>query len=336
MSAPTPQTKKGKSTFLHEGSFGCAYTPPVACKKKKQRKGKFVGKILPKSDVTVELSLNALIRSIPSYEDYYIVPEIESCDTRDFFLARDSYAGDCKLFQRVKDKDLAQLVSPYGGTAIAKLTYASDFKYIESFKHLLRGVAQLHEKGICHFDLHMANVLSDYKGTFRIIDFGISFLVPNLTNAMIEQRQVEFSPGYAVEAPDLTIQRAIFDNLPLDKALTMLIQEKKVLHYAASVLGLSLDEQKESLRRFCYEDHSMREKNWLLFYKTYAFKWDSWCVGMLFMYILNDLLLQTWFIQSVWQTERQKIRAALRALLRTDPRQRATAKQVLDFLNGAE
>jgi hypothetical protein len=180
----------------------------------------------------------------------------------------------------------------------------------------------------------MANVLRDYKGVLRIIDFGISFAVPNLTAAMVNQRQVEFSPGYAVESPDLTIQRALFDNLNIDMSLDMIIKEKKVLHLAASVLGLSIHEQKEALRRFCYEDRSMREKNWLLFYKTYAFKWDAWCVGMIFMYILQDLLVQTWFVSTVWVKEKEKIKTVLRALLRADPRQRATAEQALTYLSG--
>ena len=331
--------KKAKSTFLHEGSFGCAYTPPLPCRKGKKTRSRsllrtrLVGKILPKADVGVELSLTHLIRSIPDYEKYYIVQEEESCDARNFFLARDTYAGECKLYQRKKDGELAQLVSPYGGTALHKSAFGHDFDYMKSFKHLLRGVAQLNTIGICHFDLHMANVLRDYEGTIRIIDFGISFAIPNLTKAMIEQRQVEFSPGYAVEAPDLTIQRAIFDGINLDIALNMLMKEKKVLPMAASVLGLSLEEQKEALRRFCLEDRSMREHNWLEFYKAYAFKWDAWCVGMIFMYILHDLLLQTWFVTTVWHVNKEKIRKVLRGLLRTDPRQRLSATDALTIMN---
>jgi serine/threonine protein kinase len=328
--------KKAKSTFLHEGSFGCAYTPPIPCKKSRSRhskKTKLVGKILPKTDVETELSLTTLIKTIPHYEDYYIIPEEDACDARNFFLARDDVAGECKLFQRTKDKNLAQLISPYGGTALHKLSYGTNFKYLESLKHLLRAVAQLNDAGIVHFDLHMANVLSDFQGKLRIIDFGISFALPNLTPTMIDQRQVEFSPGYAVEAPDLTLQRAVYDNVNLNVALEMIFAEKKVLHLAASVLGLGLTEQKENLRRFCYEDRSMRERNWLLFYKTHAFKWDAWCVGMIFMYILQDLLVQTWFVSTIWNVHKEKIRAVLRALLRADPRQRATAAQALAYLS---
>lgn len=344
MSEAAPQTvipkggsmKKAKSTFLHEGSFGCAYTPPIPCKKSRRRsssKTKLVGKILPKSDVETELSLTSLIKSIPHYEDYYIVQEEENCDARNFYLARDDVAGECKLFQRTKDKNLAQLVSPYGGTALHKLQYGPSFKYMESFKHLLRAVAQLNDAGIVHFDLHMANVLADFKGTLRIIDFGISFALPNLTPAMIDQRQVEFSPGYAVEAPDLTLQRAVFDNINVNYALEQIFAEKKVLQLAASYLGLDIKEQKASLLQFYYEEPSIKTRNWLLYYKTHAFKWDAWCVGMIFMYILHDLLVQTWFVSTVWNVHKEKIKAVLRGLLRADPRKRATAAEALAFLS---
>ncbi len=328
-------TQAKRSVFLHEGSFGCAYTPPIPCKKGRSRsvlKKRLVGKILPKEDVGAELSLNTLIRSIPKYEDYYILPEIENCSARNFYLARDDYAGECKLYQRKKNSELTQLVSPYGGVALHKVAFHSDFDYMKSFKHLLRGIKQLHEKGIVHFDLHMANVLLDYTGTLRIIDFGISFSVFNITKALVDEHQVNFSPGYAVEAPDLTMQRAVYDGVNIERALQMLMNEKKVLHIAAVLLGLSLEEQKESLRRFCYEDRSMLEEDWINFYKTYGFKWDTWCVGMIFTYILQDMLLQPKFIQKVWLTEKGKIRAALRSLLQTDPRKRATAVEALAFL----
>ena len=326
-------TQAKRSVFLHEGSFGCAYTPPIKCKRSKSvSKKRLVGKILPKTDVGVELSLNKLIQSIPRYEDYYILQVQEDCSAKDFEVARPYYESPCKLYKAKKDSELAQLVSPYGGVALHKVSFGSNFDYMKNFKHLLRGVAQLHEKGIVHFDLHMANVLLDYQGILHIIDFGISFAVPNVTKELVNEHQVNFSPGYAVEAPDLTMQRAIYDGVNMERALTMLIHEKKVLHIAASLFGLSLYEQKISLQRFCYEDRSMIEEDWVTFYKTYGFKWDTWCVGMIFTYILQDMLLQPQFIENTWRVNKGKIRTAIRSLLRTDPRERATAAEALSYL----
>ena len=41
---------------------------------------------------------------------------------------------------------------------------------------MFQAVALLNKQGICHYDLHKNNILVDYKGRFRIIDFGAAFL----------------------------------------------------------------------------------------------------------------------------------------------------------------
>ena len=329
------KSKPHTSTFLHEGSFGCAYTPPIPCRKAKRSKsrGRMVGKILPKSDLGPELSLSALIRSIPDYEHYYIVPEEESCDAHNFAAARETHADECSLYKRKRDSALAQLVSPYGGRALHTMKFGPDLDYMECFKHLLLAVSKLKQKGIVHFDLHMGNILCDYKGVLRIIDFGISFAIPTLTQAMINERQVNFSPGYAVEAPDLALQRAVVDGLHPERAIDMILSQKKVLRIGAAVLGISLEEQRDSLRRFLTEDRSMREHNWLAYYQTYGFSWDAWCVGMIFMYILHDLLIQPWFVSGPWMKHKGKIRTALRGLLRTNPQERMTVEDALAALS---
>jgi MAP/microtubule affinity-regulating kinase len=42
------------------------------------------------------------------------------------------------------------------------------------FKQILDGVKYMHDKGLCHRDLKMTNILINSRGEVKIIDFGFS------------------------------------------------------------------------------------------------------------------------------------------------------------------
>lgn len=329
---------QGRSVLLQEGTYGCAFSPPIPCRRSKSRsrsETREVGKLIRTSDMAAELNVTTLIQGIPGYERYFIVQEKDDCDRTNFQRARSTYEKQCKLFSRTSDQQLSQLLSPYGGRPLLDVAVTDSFDYLRSLQHLLEGVAKLNNQGICHFDLHANNILVDHHGTLRIIDFGVSFAILQLNKNNIGAYQNHFSPGYGQESPELTIQRGIREKLKLTYLINETIEKKKVFRIAASLFGdgpLSLEKQRQSLERFWLEDKTAQDKTWLTFFKTYWITWDSWCVGVLFIRILQDKLSQVRFARYVWPVIQPLLQKLFEGLLITDPRKRLTAQQALDLL----
>lgn len=74
-----------------------------------------------------------------------------------------------------------------GGELLDRIQAASEGKLPEQearrlFQQLVDGVSYCHEKGVCHRDLKLENVLVDRKGNIKISDFGLSALPQHLGN----------------------------------------------------------------------------------------------------------------------------------------------------------
>lgn len=317
---------------LGEGSYGCVVHPPIECKKSKlskKNRSRAVGKLIRLRNAKTEIKMSTYLKAIPGWERYYIVEEKDDCTQSNFKEYRKLHMTQCKLLEKTYDTQLVQLLAPYGGRMLFDISITPTFNYIKSFQHMLEGIDRLTKQGICHFDLHDGNILVDFHGTMRIIDFGSAFLGDLVSKEDVMNHTYSFSPDYPPLSPEVSVQQGIVQGISLSLAIEQTIQEKKVFKKAEGLLGLSRDEQEKDLYRFFNEMND----DWVNMYKTYWRKWDSWAIGVLFLKLLEKSFLLPSFIQGVWQTKGTVIRTILKGLVQADPRKRLSAGEALEILN---
>jgi len=260
-----------------------------------------------------------------------VVNEEEECDSKNFDAHRAVYGRLCKVYRTSADYQLTQLISPYAGSTVRNMNLTSSFDFIGSLRHVLEGVSLLNGQGICHFDLHDGNVLVDFRGTFRIIDFGAGFLGDEADETVVKKHTYVFSPEFPPEAPEMSIQNGIQAGLDLTNAVEQTMGKKRMFKLAHRLLGLSEVVQRRELIEFWAADETW-QGSWVPFFHAYWRKWDSWAVGVMFLDILAKCLLMPQFIREVWPSESVRIRTVLKGLLRSSPVERMTAADALELL----
>ena len=96
-------------------------------------------------------------------------------------------------------------------------------------REILRGLAYLHLKGVCHRDIKGANILVDVSGTLKVADFGASFSLSEVLPPG-QKRPIEGTPyawlGWFILLFLLTIstpsEAALPPALPLQHKLHLL------------------------------------------------------------------------------------------------------------------
>lgn len=287
---------------------------------------------MKKKSASYEIALNTLIEGIPGWDRYYILQKEDSCTSKNFHNLRDVYESQCKIYQKSADDILLQLISTHGGKTLFETPIGPHFDFLGNLQHVLEGVAKLNAQGICHYDLHDGNILVDMRGTLRIIDFGNAFLGDQVNDSTIWRHIYTFSPEYAPQPPELSIQNGIHQNLSYSYALQQTIYQKKIFQTMENVLGISKGQLIRDVQTFWSEDSVWKGDGWVPFFRTYWRIWDSWAVGILFIKILQKMFLFPSFINGPWKKHRNTTRGVLIGLLQMDPRRRLTAEKALEIL----
>ena len=317
---------------IGEGTYGCVVKPPVSCKKSrlsKKSKSRAIGKILRLRNAKVEMKMSTYLKGIPGWERYYIVEEKDNCSPSNFKEYKQTYQTQCQQLHKIPDEKLVQLLAPYGGKMLFETSITPRFDFLQSLKHMLESIAKLEKQGICHFDLHDGNILVDYNGTLRIIDFGSAFIGDQSTEETVTQHTYEFSPDYPPLSPEITIQQGLVQGVSLPLAIYQTIEKKRIFTRAESILGLTKHEQKNDL----YSFFSSFDNDYVKLYKTYWRKWDSWAIGVLFTKILEKSFLLPSFVATTWKRNGPAIRSLLKGLVQADPRKRLSGQEALELFN---
>jgi serine/threonine protein kinase len=322
-----------ESKLIGEGTYGCVIQPPMKCRKSKlsqKSRSRAIGKILKLRNAKVEIKMSTYLKGIPGWERYYIVEDKDECNAKNFQEYKKMYRDQCEKIHRVPDDKLVQLIAPYGGKMLFETSITPKFNFLESLKHMLEAVEKLEKQGICHYDLHDGNIVVDYHGTLRIIDFGSAFIGDQTTEETVINHTYTFSPDYPPLSPEVTIQQGLVQGVSLPLAIQQTVEQKKIFRRGEAILGLSRWNQQRDIERFFTEEDV---ENAIEMYKKYWRKWDSWAVGVLFTKILEKSFLLPSFVQGVWANHGTAIRNVLRGLIQADPRKRFTAKEALDLFN---
>lgn len=322
------------SKLIGQGTYGCAFSPPVPCVKGKRGPGKLVGKVIDKFHADIELSLTTIIKGIEGWKRFYIVQEEDNCDKRNFLKSRETYASDCEVWKKARNENLTQLISTFGGMPMSRMSIKPTFDFIGSFRHMLEGVAKLAVQGICHYDIKENNVLVDSRGTMRLIDFGSAFLGDQVTEDTIWTHQYSFIPDYPPQAPEMAVQNALHDGLGTEYAIQEVSRGKNVFKLVENILGVRMDANAAAMRKFWTEQEEYRGdgKGWSPFFRAYWRNWDTWAVGVMYIRLLQMCFLQPIFVNGTWATHGPMIRQVLKGLLHADPRERLSASEALGLL----
>lgn len=323
------------SVFLDKGSFGCAFSPPLPCRRRKSFQGRHVGKVLKKRNAEIELSIGELVRAIPGWSRYFIVQELDACSERNFARLRRDYESQCRIYKLASDDSLTQLLSPYGGSTFHSISFSGSFDYLGALRHMLEAIEKLQVQGICHYDISERNVLVDANGVFRIIDFGSAFQPDFLTEKNIWRHIYSFSPDYSTQPPELSVQNGLIDKLDLSYCVNHTIDMKKEMKLIQTYLNLPVEAQRKNLFTFWQTEKAYQNDSWIPFFQAYWTRWDSWAIGILFLKLLHRLFLIPTFQTFTWERHQDKIRRILIGLLNTNPLKRYTASEALKELNKA-
>lgn len=308
---------------LGEGSYGCIY--------KSANDSNEVIKISEHKDADIELDIGNIIRTIPNWQEYFIIQEKEDFNTSNITRIRPYYAHNCKIIRESTNSDLRVLSSPYGGVSVRSITVTESFQYMKTIQHLIEAVSKLNDQGICHFDLHSGNILEDINGTFRIIDFGASFLGDMADVETVKKRNYTFSPTFASQPPELAVQNGIMHKKLISDCVKEVVMKRKVFTNSYVYTGLTPSYAEDELLRFCRSEKHSNMIQWAEYYRKYWRKWDMWSVGIIALQLFQQsMLIPSQYIE-LWKDEknRVKIQNLLKGCLEPDPTKRFTAKEAL-------
>jgi serine/threonine protein kinase len=336
--------------LLGQGSYGCAFTPPLLCKSYKLQKQGKVGKVTGTEDANREIQIANILRRYPLVNNYILLPDPESCEPAPIKDQKDREIKDCESIMRtneykVKWNQTKQLFIPYGGkNPLGNLLLASNihpkyFSFFDFLRHVLEAGSLLLNAGVCHFDLHPNNFIQDRYGVVRLLDLGQAFDVRHITQETVDSRwkvlvfgNESDAPNSMVtnaEAPEITVINAMRNGYSLEEAIEKVVRGKAIFGEIEKYMGISKETQKRELKEFFISSESVLQKDWVQFWKLYWPGFDSWSIGALALNILKYQMTWLEFIQGEWQQKQSMVNLTIKGLLHPNPRKRLDCMEAL-------
>lgn len=345
----TINLKGGK--LIGKGTYGCVFSPALQCKSKgtlnnklkiKLKNKALVGKITSENDGRQEIKIANVLRQVPLSKNYFILPEPELCEPLPISDQSNTnlISGKCDPIEKetIEYEDVVQIFTPFGGKPLKTANFhPSHFDFTSFMKHLLEGGSLLAINGVCHFDIYSSNILIDIDGVPRFIDFGMSYLVNEISNTLLSNRWKVLSFGLEKdvaddvlnsEPPEITIMNAIRKKkYSLTDAIYYTILGKPVFRDSERILNCSRKEAQADLTEFWNTSKVSLNSDWTSFWKLYWTSFDSWSIGCILM---NIFIIQSRF--GVLKNQEQ-IYAVLRGLLEPSPRKRLDCVEALSLFD---
>lgn len=343
--------------FLGSGTYGCAFTPPLLCKKDSKKRFGKVGKITMDVLAEQEIHIANRIRKVPMARTYFLLPEPESCKLAPEEVQTESGIETCRndFLAHQEDLDLTrmtQLVEPFGGTLpFYKLfdnqsLHPNQFDFFRFMRTMLEAGSTLLLAGVCHFDLHPGNMLVDKTKAVRILDFGISFSADEINDISVNGRWKRLRFGFESdashpsihnsEAPELTVMNAIRKNeYNVEEAVKLVVLGKRIFQDMETYLGMSRESSRDSLLNFWSSSEYAKKKNFVMLWKTYWPGFDSWSLGCILLDTLKSMLLLPQFTSGPYKTKKQIVLSTLRGMLNPNPKFRLDCIEALALFDPA-
>jgi serine/threonine protein kinase len=297
--------------LIGEGVYGCAFDPPLVCKRqngrnakngqkaKKAKQGERVGKISKVEDAQAEYEISRFLQEIPDAQKYFILID-NLCTPLPRSQQTEKDLKKCKAIENKALESFAQLSMPFGGKPLSAIRIsASNIDLWQFGKHLLEAGSLMLLHGIVHFDLHRGNVLMNTRTTGRLIDFGLAWKPEELSLANVPLLYRTFNPAINQEPPEVSVINGILDGTSTIEAdIKLTIQNKGAILLYSNLFQIPPQTLDKELYDFIAGSWSFEKKHWYSFYKLYWTKMDSWAIGVMILSVYNDLLRDREFITS--------------------------------------
>lgn len=328
--------------LLGKGAYGCAFTPTLYCAGQKYGKEGKVGKIAPASDDTMnEIKIANIVRTIPNYNNYYIVTE-ESCTLAPKGQQKDPDRNKCTEWPYNTPKTpWIQLTMPLGGRSL----YATpmNVQHIQLWRlgnHLLEAAALLLVKGLVHYDLHMNNMLVDSPTKARLIDFGLSWNINNLTADFTSSLVRQWDPTFIHQTSEQALMNGILHsrikkgNPNIQHLITQIVKENKIFEMIEKYLHITRSQSYHVLLQFVESSNAVKKEDYTAMFRYYWNKLDSWAIGCALLLCYSQLIMDPAYTKTEEYTmHNNTMLNTMRKLLNPDPALRYDAAQALSLWN---
>jgi len=227
---------------------------------------------------------------------------------------------------------------PYGGIDLHKYQLLSNetLSFFTLMKHLLEAGSLMLIHGFVHYDIHAGNILIDKFAIPRLIDFGQSFSVSNISLESIAKRWKVLGPEYSAEPPEVTFLTALdeYNKYTFEEVVKEVMPQKKVLYDIEKLLGLNVKEQILNLAGALNSSIAFKQKDVVKFWKLYYPGYDSWAIGVILLDYLKKYMFSYEFIESSeWKLKRVIVVHILSRMLTTNPKERIDCMEALSMLD---
>jgi len=323
-------TLEGGKLF-DEGMYGCIFTPALKCKdsKKQYTESNNLSKLIIKEYADKEWSIMTKIKKIPIWKNYFIVSETPCIPApiqkdKDLTLCSPLTNSDYKL------SDFRILTMPNGGTPLTSYRiHLANFDFMGFVIHFIEAGALLNLFGIVHRDIHSGNILVDNAQVPRIIDYNLSILVES--NITLGELKHKYDANLAQEPPDSTLVNAVQQGYNYERVINSIITRKQILKKVRTMLGVTIEEQWESLELWHSKSKAAKEGNEVAWFNNYWRTIDSWAIAVNIIDLISKLSLWPEFITTLNKV-RGKLFPVLKRMCEVNPKRRIDCVQALSML----
>jgi len=337
--------------LIGRGTYGCVFDPPLhvisrgdgKCKKL-HLAGRSVGKISKSADVANEIDASKALSEIPKSVDYFVLVDLahinKPCDI-DLQADKPGIQG-CPMIKKSPMSSMLHFTMPYSGTAVSEYKHfaihvkdKTPLDFEKAVGHLLEAAALLVLNNYVHFDLHSNNVLFDNVTKLpRIIDFGLSFAVTDISLETLGARWKRYEPWFPFEAPEVTAIQGVKNKLSVETAIQNITTEKDPIKKAQFILGMPMAKQANSFRKFWSRSKSIQEGDWVTFFKFYWPGFDAWAIGVILLNLYSYFSRVPLYTEAAnWKMLSSRTVEILRGLLKMNPLERIDCVEALYIFN---
>lgn len=245
-------TRKSGGSVLASGGFGCVFRPALVCKGNKNRKPRYVSKLMTVRHADEEYkfinNIRSKLKGIPDFSNHFLLDDIDICEPKSLTSSDlSNFDKKCRALSKdgiesgnINDSlhTLKLLNIPDGGIAIDDYIFngGSFDKLLILNKKMIdlftAGIVPMNKNHIFHSDIKDSNILIDSSLKTRLIDWGLC---------------TDYNPK-SQKFPDAWVNRPLQFNVPFSVILFTKLFKERYTEYLKR--GGTTD--KKRLRQFVF------------------------------------------------------------------------------------